>query len=53
MPITPRTVHALIPDLHQRDVYICGPDGFTRRFIAVARHLGVRGDRIHHEEFAF
>jgi predicted ferric reductase len=53
VPITPRSVHALIPDLHQRDVYICGPDGFARRFIAVARHLGVDRSRIHHEEFAF
>ena len=51
--ITPRSVRALIPDLHERDLYICGPEGFARRFIAVARQLGVKRDCIHHEEFAF
>jgi ferredoxin-NADP reductase len=53
VPITARSVHSLIPDLQERDLYICGPEGFTRRFIAVARQLGVHHERIHHEEFGF
>jgi predicted ferric reductase len=53
VPLTPSLVHQLVPDLRERELYICGPEGFTERFIAVARHLGLRGDHIHHEEFAF
>jgi ferredoxin-NADP reductase len=48
-----RAIHELVPDLHQRAVYVCGPQGFTERFVAIARRLGVRREQIHHEEFAF
>ena len=53
VPLTTSAIHALVPDLRQRELYICGPEGFTRRFISIARRLGVERDRIHHEEFAF
>ena len=53
VPLTPSLVHQLVPDLRERELYICGPEGFTERFIAVARHLGLRSDHIHHEQFAF
>jgi predicted ferric reductase len=53
VPLTPALVHSLVPDLRERELYICGPEGFTERFVAVARHLGLRRDRVHHEEFAF
>jgi predicted ferric reductase len=53
VPLTTRAIHALVPDMHQRDVYICGPMGFTRRFVSIAAQLGVTRDRIHREEFAF
>ena len=39
--------------LRGRDVYVCGPDGFTSAVTASARAAGVPGDRIHHESFAF
>ncbi len=42
----------LVRDLNQRDVYVCGPDSFVTAIVAVARHLGVPGDAIHHEAFA-
>jgi predicted ferric reductase len=51
--LTPELVRALVPDLRERELYICGPAGFTDRFIAVARLLGMRRDHIHQEEFAF
>jgi predicted ferric reductase len=51
--LTPDLIHGLVPDLGERELYICGPDGFTERFIAVARHLGLQRNHIHHEEFAF
>jgi ferredoxin-NADP reductase len=33
-------------------VYVCGPESFVTAIVAVARHLGVPDDAIHHEAFA-
>jgi predicted ferric reductase len=52
-PLTDLTLLRLIPDLDQRDVYICGPTGFTASVQEAARALGVPPERIHHETFAF
>jgi predicted ferric reductase len=46
------TMLRLIPDLADRDVYICGPAGFTASVIKSVRSIGVPNDRIHHESFA-
>jgi len=43
----------LVPDIRRRDIYICGPEGFTYGVIDAARQLGVPGARIHTESFAF
>ncbi|WP_081685586.1 ferredoxin reductase family protein [Candidatus Solirubrobacter pratensis] len=43
----------LARELTDRDVYVCGPGGFTTAVTAAARAAGVPGDRIHHESFAF
>ncbi len=48
-----RLLGELVPDLGTRDVYVCGPEGFANRVIAMARRLGASPDRIHHESFAF
>jgi ferredoxin-NADP reductase len=48
-----RALATLAPALRERDVYICGPDGFTAALAAAAREAGVDPDRIHHESFAF
>ena len=48
-----RLLGKLVPDLGTRDVYVCGPEGFTNRVIAMARRLGASPDRIHYESFAF
>ncbi len=53
VPLTVDAIHTLIPDLHQRDLYVCGPQGFTERVISIAQALGVGRRQIHHEEFAF
>ncbi|HEY2130807.1 MAG TPA: ferredoxin reductase family protein [Streptosporangiaceae bacterium] len=42
----------LVRDLNQRDMYVCGPESFVTAIVAVARHLGVPDDAIHHEAFA-
>ena len=43
----------LVPDVAARDLYVCGPAGFTRAVVEAARGLGVPGARIHREDFAF
>ena len=48
-----RLLRDLVPDVSKRDVYVCGPEGFTDRVVDAARRLGVRADRIHSESFAF
>ncbi len=42
-----------LPDIHQRDVYICGPATFTSALAVECRHCGIPAERIHFESFAF
>jgi len=46
-------LHTLVPDIAGRDVFVCGPDEFTRTVISAARGAGVPELHIHHEDFAF
>jgi ferredoxin-NADP reductase len=48
-----RMLGGLVPDLARRDVYVCGPGGFSESIVAAALNLGVDRDRIHEESFAF
>jgi len=48
-----RALRKLVPDIARCDVYVCGPDGFSRRVVAAARKLGVDRDLIHNEAFSF
>jgi predicted ferric reductase len=48
-----RSLGRLVPDLARRDVYVCGPAGFSEGIVSAALDLGVPRDRIHHEAFAF
>jgi predicted ferric reductase len=47
------SLHNLVPDIAGRDVFVCGPDEFTRAVVAAARDTGVPARHIHHEDFAF
>ncbi len=47
-----RTLLRLVPDLQQRDLFVCGPEGFVAELVAVARNLKVPEECIHHEAFA-
>jgi predicted ferric reductase len=51
--INARTLRHLVPDLADRDVYICGPEGFGAEVITAAHKLGVADDQIHTETFGF
>ena len=43
----------LVPDVSRRDVFVCGPDAFTRAVVGAAQRAGVPAAHIHHEDFAF
>ncbi len=47
-----RSLPRLVPDLHRRDVYVCGPEGFVTSIVEVAARLGVPAEAIHHEAYA-
>jgi predicted ferric reductase len=51
-PLDAAALARLVPDVAQRDVYLCGPDGFSAAVAAEARRAGVAADRIHHESFS-
>jgi predicted ferric reductase len=53
VPLHADVVRRLVPDIAERSVFLCGPEGFVKSFITVARALGVTPHRIHHEQFAF
>ena len=42
----------LVPDLDQRDIYVCGPEGFVADIVQLAKRLGVPDEAVHHEAFA-
>jgi predicted ferric reductase len=48
-----RTLHQLVPDLADCDLYLCGPSGFSETVVRAARRLGVGPNQIHQEVFAF
>ena len=48
-----RPLARLIPDLHERDVYICGPHEFIADVSAAAIGAGAAPERVHSERFDF
>ena len=52
-PLDAQHLRRLVPDISERDVFVCGPGGFMRHVIDTTRSLGVPGERIHNEDFAF
>lgn len=43
----------LVPDIATRDLFVCGPEGFTEAVKESARAAGTPRERIHEEAFAF
>jgi predicted ferric reductase len=43
----------LVPDIATRDLFVCGPEGFTETVKDSARAAGTPRERIHEEAFAF
>jgi predicted ferric reductase len=48
-----RALRSLVPDIAYRDLYICGPGGFTAEVADAARQLGTDAKQIHTETFVF
>jgi ferredoxin-NADP reductase len=42
----------LVPDLRDRDLYVCGPEGFVTGVVELAKRIGVPDEAIHHEAYA-
>ncbi len=52
-PLDADHLRRLVPDVADRDLYVCGPGGFMEQLVATVRSLGVPDQRIHYEDFAF
>ena len=46
------SLRRMVPDLTERDVYVCGPEGFVTEIVGLVRWLGVPDEAIHHEAYA-
>ncbi len=50
---SPRSLERMVPDLYQRDIYVCGPESMIHHVQRSVRALGVPRKQIHAERFAF
>jgi len=51
-PFAPDQLHAGVPDLRERDVYVCGPPAMTAAVLASLRELRVPSNQVHAEKFS-
>jgi predicted ferric reductase len=51
-PFEPRNLHAMVPDIMDRDVYVCGPPAMTDAVIKSLRIMKVPSRQIHAEKFS-
>jgi len=51
--ITASTLRRALPDVHQRDVFICGPGLFTAAVAVECRRAAIPESHIHFESFVF
>jgi predicted ferric reductase len=52
-PLDAAQLTRLVPDIRQRDVFVCGPEGFMQSLLGSARLLRVPERQLHHEDYAF
>ena len=50
--LAPRELAALVPDITERDVFLCGPPPMMNAVLATLRELGVPRPQIHFERFS-
>ncbi|MDI9889195.1 ferredoxin reductase family protein [Streptomyces sp. HNM0645] len=51
LPLGSGNLHRLVPDITERDVYVCGPPAMTRAVLAGLRDLRVPARQVHAEKF--
>ena len=51
-PLSPPSLLWHVPDIADRDVFVCGPEGLMSTVVCSARALGVPRAAIHHEELS-
>jgi predicted ferric reductase len=51
--ISPAWLRRSVPDIHRRDVYLCGPEGLVRSAQAALRGLRVPRKQVHVDPFEF
>jgi len=51
--ITALELRQMVPSVADGDVYVCGPDGFTKEIVRASTMLGIPAERIHVEDFTF
>jgi predicted ferric reductase len=52
-PLDPRALRRLVPDLFDRDIYVCGPAGMMERVLGGLHWLRIPESQIHYERFSF
>jgi predicted ferric reductase len=52
-PLSPQELRRLVPDIAERDVYVCGPPGMTEATRASLDRSGVSRRHVYTERFAF
>ncbi|MFI6094839.1 ferric reductase-like transmembrane domain-containing protein [Lentzea sp. NPDC051213] len=50
-PFEPGALHRLVPDIAERDVYVCGPPAMTAAVLSGLRQLNVPRRQVHAEKF--
>jgi ferredoxin-NADP reductase len=53
VPMDAAALTALVPDIADRDVYLCGPEPLQDALVAAATEAGVPASHLHHESFSF
>lgn len=48
----PANLHMMVPDVHERDVFVCGPPGMTSAVLRSLRELRVPKAQVHAERFS-
>ncbi len=51
--IDARSLRKMVPDIRQRDVFVCGPPAFVATIERIAADLGIPKEAVHHEAFAY
>ncbi|MEV0720238.1 ferredoxin reductase family protein [Asanoa sp. NPDC050611] len=52
LPFAPANLTALVPDIRERDVYVCGPPAMTGSVLTALKEVGVPKRQVHAERFA-